>query len=214
MLGDPINYYDSDGLEAQRPPLHPILMGNMNQNVLFGRGPGGRNCVIDGMEVDPDLCQMLGEMGALAPAAPILPATMQDMGGAVAKAALSLHSCQNLFGVSNSAQLQDIIDTPMIQYVTSLPQDADAETYTPTDPHNPDPGQYVIQINTQSLDYAVGDPGIRAQILIHELLHVAYDMGYAVDGGDWTQRDGGSTNANRINSNLVFTDCGVGVYIP
>jgi hypothetical protein len=74
-------------------------------------------------------------------------------------------------------------------------------------------GQYIIGINTASTSYSAGGLSQNANTLIHELLHVAFSMGYSVDP-TWVQFDGDSGLAEQTNNNLIVTNCGVGTIIP
>jgi hypothetical protein len=83
----------------------------------------------------------------------------------------------------------------------------------PDHPSNPYPGYHTIIVNTASAIYQSGNVSDQASMWIHELMHVAYNMGYAVHPG-WTDRDSGNPSAQRTNNNLIVDNCGVGRRVP
>jgi len=89
-----------------------------------------------------------------------------------------------------------------------------AEEFDPGDAGNPLPGFYVIRVNsTSSGNFLAAGSSEAANTIIHELLHVAFAMGYAVNPA-WVQGDGLAADAERTNNNLIVTNCGVGTLIP
>jgi hypothetical protein len=101
-----------------------------------------------------------------------------------------------------------------IMYEALADQDLYGETYYPGTPGNPTPGQYDIVINTTNPEYVANGGAEDASTLIHELLHVAINMGYPAPPG-WVQNDGAFPGAGEPgNNNLIVNNCGLGSLWP
>jgi RHS repeat-associated protein len=234
--GDPINMSDRTGLG---PTKHPSWWDAPNGCQAFSQEPcgpgaqgGGTECIVDGADIPCDAMQSLLQAGAALlnsqytawwDSVSTPPASYGDftddlenpnsVGGAsqVAYWVLQIPSCGDLFNLPDGMTVTDLLNEVDITYnpqnTTNL-----AQTWSP---QNSSTGTELINFNTNPASgYSNLSPGQAANLIIHELLHAAYDLyGPSAVPSNWTQGDGGtsfqSSSGQAWNDQDIMTACGL-----
>jgi len=138
-----------------------------------------------------------------------------NAGMPIAQNALSAPSCAGLFHLPGGASPWSLMSQINIIYEPTNTPNYYAFTYGPDTEGNPTPGHYTIIFNTDPGNPNITDAAGAAaasETIIHELLHVAYDMygpGAVIAG--WINNDYGTgpffDSAEENNNGIVHSNC-------
>ncbi len=206
--GDPVGFGDENGTQPCDSSGDPSVLDPCPALADGGDGGYGLNvgqCILDEMPVS---CSMIRSDAVIALPPGVVTATL-PWGWQQAVSALTTPSCAALFGMGSISPVT-LLSEVNIVYEALTDHDIYGETYFPGMVGNPSAGQYTIVINTTNPQYTANGGAEDANTLIHELLHVAVNMGYAAPQG-WIQDDGNPANGGEPgNNNLITTACGLG----
>ena len=209
--GDPVNFVDPSGrctaadssttCWADDGYLYHLIVQETNG------GRGGALSSLCTMDGDPVPCMMITSDGYLR-----VPSGMDPLTPGLPQALSALYSGEclgNLFGMTVEQMASLLSSVNVITKSGPNPDDPHifAEEFDPNESGNPVPGQYAIVLYPAAPGYNVGAEA--ANTIVHELVHVAFAMGYSVNSA-WTQLDGQSDTGEVTNNNLVVNNCGVG----
>ena len=206
--GDPVNRIDPLGLyDCDAEGINGHVCPALADGSSSGYGlPGDLGCTLDGMPIS---CSMIHGNAVVQLPSGVSTGFLPN-GWEQAVSALTNPACASLFGMGSTSPI-----TLLGQVQISVqPMDPTyyGATYFPTSPGNPNPGQYTILINSAHPEYNLNGGADSANTLIHELLHVAVDMGFPSPNG-WLQLDG-SGQGEPGNNNLITNSCGLGPIWP
>jgi len=223
VYGDPVNFNDRSGRMASSVGACGTdggqLLCDLDSGGGAGAGPGndptlgGGGCILDAVTTDCAIVAGLQFSGAAAAIPPGLSSATPGIGQFLT--AIQTPSCAGLFGMGNTSPLTLLSQVNVnVRFEDLGNPDLYGETWFPNLQGNPMPGQYLIIINTAKPQYLANGGTENANTLIHELLHVAVDMGYQAPQG-WFQNDGAFPGAGEPgNNNMIVNACGVGTLWP